>query len=163
MTDMNDHSSRSHVIFTVTVERSDLGQDGQQHVRMGKLNLVDLAVSHVTAAASRDVPSCSQGSERQSKTHAEGERLKESMKINLSLMMLGNVISQLVDGKSRHIPYRNSQLTLLLQDSLGGNSKTVMVCATFPTPAPPSTAPPTFMSTLRLLILVLLVTTGMRL
>ena len=50
------------------------------------------------------------------------------MKINLSLMMLGNVISQLVDGKSRHIPYRNSQLTLLLQDSLGGNSKTVMVC-----------------------------------
>lgn len=50
------------------------------------------------------------------------------MKINLSLMMLGNVISQLVDGRSRHIPYRNSQLTLLLQDSLGGNSKTVMVC-----------------------------------
>ena len=44
MTDMNDHSSRSHVIFTVTVERSDLGQDGEQHVRMGKLNLVDLAV-----------------------------------------------------------------------------------------------------------------------
>lgn len=68
-----------------------------------------------------------QGSERQSKTGAVGERFKESMKINLSLMMLGNVISQLVDGKSRHIPYRNSQLTLLLQDSLGGNSKTVMV------------------------------------
>ena len=70
---------------------------------------------------------CVQGSERQSKTGAEGERLKESMKINLSLMMLGNVISQLVDGKSKHIPYRNSKLTLLLQDSLGGNSKTVMV------------------------------------
>ena len=68
-----------------------------------------------------------QGSERQSKTHSEGQRLKEAMKINLSLMMLGNVISNLVDGKSRHIPYRNSQLTRLLQDSLGGNSKTVMV------------------------------------
>ncbi|CAI8041548.1 Kinesin-like protein KIF3A [Geodia barretti] len=110
VTDMNEHSSRSHVVFSVTVERSDVGPDGEPHVRMGKLNLVDLA-----------------GSERQSKTGAEGERLKESMKINLSLMMLGNVISQLVDGKSKHIPYRNSKLTLLLQDSLGGNSKTVMI------------------------------------
>ena len=68
-----------------------------------------------------------QGSERQDKTHAEGQRLKEAQKINLSLMMLGNVISSLVDGRSTHIPYRNSQLTRLLQDSLGGNSKTVMV------------------------------------
>ncbi len=68
-----------------------------------------------------------QGSERQSKTGATGQRLKEATKINLSLSTLGNVISALVDGKSSHIPYRNSKLTRLLQDSLGGNSKTVMV------------------------------------
>lgn len=67
------------------------------------------------------------GSERQSKTGATGQRLKEATKINLSLSTLGNVISALVDGKSTHIPYRNSKLTRLLQDSLGGNSKTVMV------------------------------------
>lgn len=68
-----------------------------------------------------------QGSERQSKTGATGQRLKEASKINLSLSTLGNVISALVDGRSTHIPYRNSKLTRLLQDSLGGNSKTVMV------------------------------------
>lgn len=111
-TKMNSESSRSHAIFSITVERSELGEGGQQHVRMGKLQLVDLA-----------------GSERQSKTQATGQRLKEATKINLSLSVLGNVISALVDGKSSHIPYRNSKLTRLLQDSLGGNSKTVM-CAT---------------------------------
>lgn len=68
-----------------------------------------------------------QGSERQSKTGATGIRLKEASKINLSLSTLGNVISALVDGRSTHIPYRNSKLTRLLQDSLGGNSKTLMV------------------------------------
>ena len=68
------------------------------------------------------------GSERQSKTQATGDRLKEATKINLSLSALGNVISALVDGKSQHIPYRDSKLTRLLQDSLGGNTKTVM-CA----------------------------------
>jgi len=67
------------------------------------------------------------GSERQSKTGALGIRFKEATKINLSLSTLGNVISALVDGKSTHIPYRNSKLTRILQDSLGGNSKTVMV------------------------------------
>ncbi|XP_005190818.1 kinesin-like protein KIF3A [Musca domestica] len=111
-TKMNQESSRSHAIFSITIERSELGEGGQQHVRMGKLQLVDLA-----------------GSERQSKTQATGQRLKEATKINLSLSVLGNVISALVDGKSSHIPYRNSKLTRLLQDSLGGNSKTVM-CAT---------------------------------
>uniref|UniRef100_A0A1B0FCA3 Kinesin-like protein n=1 Tax=Glossina morsitans morsitans TaxID=37546 RepID=A0A1B0FCA3_GLOMM len=111
-TKMNLESSRSHAIFSITIERSELGEGGQQHVRMGKLQLVDLA-----------------GSERQSKTQASGQRLKEATKINLSLSVLGNVISALVDGKSAHIPYRNSKLTRLLQDSLGGNSKTVM-CAT---------------------------------
>lgn len=70
---------------------------------------------------------CVQGSERQGKTGATGQRLKEATKINLSLSTLGNVISALVDGKSTHVPYRNSKLTRLLQDSLGGNSKTMMV------------------------------------
>ena len=110
---MNQDSSRSHSIFSITVERSDhggaAGDDGG-HIRVGKLNLVDLA-----------------GSERQSKTGATGERLKEATKINMSLSALGNVISALVDSKSGHIPYRDSKLTRLLQDSLGGNTKTVMV------------------------------------
>ncbi|XP_036337133.1 kinesin-like protein KIF3A [Rhagoletis pomonella] len=111
-TKMNQESSRSHAIFSITVESSELSQGDMTNVRMGKLQLVDLA-----------------GSERQSKTQASGQRLKEATKINLSLSVLGNVISALVDGKSTHIPYRNSKLTRLLQDSLGGNSKTVM-CAT---------------------------------
>lgn len=72
------------------------------------------------------------GSERQSKTKAEGKRLQEAVKINLSLSTLGNVISALVDGRSSHIPYRNSKLTRLLQDSLGGNAKTVMIAAVGP-------------------------------
>uniref|UniRef100_A0A3B3RT31 Kinesin-like protein n=1 Tax=Paramormyrops kingsleyae TaxID=1676925 RepID=A0A3B3RT31_9TELE len=109
-TNMNEHSSRSHAIFVITIECSEIGLDGENHIRVGKLNLVDLA-----------------GSERQTKTGAQGERLKEATKINLSLSALGNVISALVDGKSTHIPYRDSKLTRLLQDSLGGNAKTVMV------------------------------------
>jgi len=60
-------------------------------------------------------------------TDAEGERLREATRINLSLSALGNVISALVDGHSKHIPYRDSKLTRLLQDSLGGNTKTLMV------------------------------------
>jgi kinesin family protein 3/17 len=72
------------------------------------------------------------GSERQSKTQATGDRLKEANKINLSLSALGNVISALVDGKSSHVPYRDSKLTRLLQDSLGGNTKTVMIANVSP-------------------------------
>lgn len=110
-TAMNQTSSRSHSIFTIVVEcLSSSGSDGKDHVCVGKLNLVDLA-----------------GSERQSKTGATGDRLQEANKINLSLSALGNVISALVDGKSKHIPYRDSKLTRLLQDSLGGNTKTVMI------------------------------------
>ncbi|KAJ7370615.1 Kinesin-like protein kif3b [Desmophyllum pertusum] len=97
-TNMNEHSSRSHAIFIVTIECSESGADGESHIRVGKLNMVDLA-----------------GSERQSKTGATGERLKEATKINLSLSALGNVISALVDGKSTHVPYRDSKLTRLLQ------------------------------------------------
>ena len=109
-TNMNEHSSRSHAIFIITVECSEQDAAGESHIRVGKLNLVDLA-----------------GSERQAKTGAVGERLKEATKINLSLSALGNVISALVDGKSVHVPYRDSKLTRLLQDSLGGNARTVMV------------------------------------
>jgi len=103
---MNNESSRSHSIFTITIESCD----AEGRIRAGKLNLVDLA-----------------GSERQSKTGATGETLKEATKINLSLSALGNVISALVDGKTSFIPYRDSKLTRLLQDSLGGNTRTVMV------------------------------------
>ncbi len=109
-TNMNEYSSRSHAIFIITIEHTQVGVDGQNHIRVGKLNLVDLA-----------------GSERQAKTGTVGQRQKEAIKINLSLSALGNVISALVDGKSTHIPYRDSKLTRLLRDSLGGNSKTVMV------------------------------------
>jgi kinesin family protein 3/17 len=112
---MNADSSRSHSIFTVWLEAMEQGEDGEEHIRASKLNLVDLA-----------------GSERQSKTGASGDRLKEATKINLSLSALGNVISALVDGKAKHIPYRDSKLTRLLQDSLGGNTKTLMVAAVSP-------------------------------
>eukprot|EP00730_Choanoeca_flexa_P000968 TRINITY_DN10419_c0_g1_i5.p1 TRINITY_DN10419_c0_g1~~TRINITY_DN10419_c0_g1_i5.p1 ORF type:complete len:680 (+),score=163.12 TRINITY_DN10419_c0_g1_i5:89-2128(+) len=113
-TKMNADSSRSHAIFTVLVERVEKGADGEEHIRMGKLNLVDLA-----------------GSERQGKTGAEGQRALEGIEINRSLLTLGNVICTLVNAKGNaHIPYRDSKLTRLLKDSLGGNAKTVMV-ATF--------------------------------
>ena len=107
---MNAHSSRSHSLFTITIERSELGADNKQHIRVGKLNMVDLA-----------------GSERIAKTGATGDRLKEATKINLSLSTLCHVISSLTDPKATYIPYRDSKLTRLLQDSLGGNTKTVMI------------------------------------
>ena len=85
---MNADSSRSHSVFTINIEMMQTTGE-ESHIRKGKLNLVDLA-----------------GSERQSKTQASGDRLKEATNINLSLSALGNVISALVDGKSKHIPYR---------------------------------------------------------
>lgn len=109
-TNMNEHSSRSHSVFTITVESSEIKEDGKPHIKVGKLNIVDLA-----------------GSERQSKTGAVGERLKEATKINLSLSTLCHVISSLVDPKCTYVPYRDSKLTRILQDSLGGNTKTVMI------------------------------------
>ncbi|MDR3582339.1 MAG: hypothetical protein P4L67_03645 [Candidatus Pacebacteria bacterium] len=110
-TAMNERSSRSHALFLITIETSEPGVDGKPHIRVGKLNMVDLA-----------------GSERQGKTNATGERLEEAMKINLSLSTLCHVISSLVDQKAgSFVPYRDSKLTRLLQDSLGGNTKTVMI------------------------------------
>nr|XP_023683289.1 kinesin-like protein KIF17 [Paramormyrops kingsleyae] len=112
---MNKDSSRSHSIFTIHMEICSTDAAGEGRLRAGKLNLVDLA-----------------GSERLSKTGAMGERLREATKINLSLSALGNVISALVDGRSRHVPYRDSKLTRLLQDSLGGNTRTLMVACLSP-------------------------------
>lgn len=114
-TAMNAESSRSHSIFTVYVEIGEnLNDKNNTKIKAGKLNLVDLA-----------------GSERQSKTGATGVRLDEAKKINLSLTALSNVINALAENKN-HIPYRDSKLTRLLQDSLGGNTKTVMLAAVSP-------------------------------
>jgi hypothetical protein len=106
---MNKDSSRSHLLFALHLESAS-GEAGERKYVASRLNLVDLA-----------------GSERLSKTGATGSRMKEGQKINLSLSALGNVISALVEGRSQHIPYRDSKLTRLLQDSLGGNTKTVML------------------------------------
>jgi hypothetical protein len=114
-TNMNEHSSRSHSVFTITVESSEVDENGEAHIKVGKLNIVDLA-----------------GSERQSKTGATGDLLKEACKINLSLSTLCHVISSLTDPKCTYIPYRDSRLTRILQDSLGGNTKTVMIAAMGP-------------------------------
>ena len=109
---MNERSSRSHCIFTIIVENSTKDETGD-HIKKGKLNLVDLA-----------------GSERTSKIKdvngAEGLQA-ETIHINLSLTALGKVIHALASNKKQHIPYRDSKLTKLLMDSLGGNSKTVMI------------------------------------
>ena len=102
-TSMNDQSSRSHSIFTVYLEIEENGK-----IRSGKLNLVDLA-----------------GSERVGKTNATGQTFEEGKKINLSLTALGSVIDALSSNK-KHVPYKDSKLTRLLADSLGGNTKTVM-------------------------------------
>ncbi|XP_078403096.1 kinesin family member 4 isoform X2 [Cetorhinus maximus] len=114
-TAMNSQSSRSHAIFTVTVEQRKKS-DKNSYFR-SKLHLVDLA-----------------GSERQKKTKAEGDRLKEGININRGLLCLGNVISALGDENNRKgfVPYRDSKLTRLLQDSLGGNSHTLMIACVSP-------------------------------
>ena len=162
-TAMNQDSSRSHSIYTITIESCETRADGSSGIKMGKVVIPPSPLPHtrptrrssalppyewlpspspaLALACPRTRPpshsrlrSPSQlnlvdlaGSERQSKTQATGDRLKEATKINLSLSALGNCISALVDGKSQHIPYRDSKLTRLLMDSLGGNTKTVMV------------------------------------
>eukprot|EP00939_MAST-03C_sp_MAST-3C-sp1_P000556 g556.t1 len=112
-TDMNEHSSRSHCMLSVYVE-STAPRDGKGFFR-GKLHLVDLA-----------------GSERLSKSKATGQRQKETKLINKSLSALGDVIAAQANHHG-HVPYRNSTLTYLLQDSLGGNSKTLMIAQVSPT------------------------------
>ncbi|KAG0618575.1 hypothetical protein M758_4G074800 [Ceratodon purpureus] len=110
---MNQHSSRSHAIFTIIVEqRSILECANISEVITAKFHLVDLA-----------------GSERAKRTGAVGMRFKESVTINCGLLALGNVISALGDEQKRcqHVPYRESKLTRMLQDSLGGNSRTCMI------------------------------------
>ncbi|XP_076009871.1 kinesin-like protein KIF13A isoform X2 [Genypterus blacodes] len=120
-TNMNEESSRSHGVFSIIVTQTlfDL-QSGNSGEKVSKLSLVDLA-----------------GSERVSKTGAAGERLKEGSNINKSLTTLGCVISALADqsagkGKAKFVPYRDSVLTWLLKDNLGGNSKTAMIATVSP-------------------------------
>merc|ERR1711879_1037865 len=112
-TNMNSESSRSHGIFNlILTEKSHLGE------KVSKLSLVDLA-----------------GSERAKSTQATGNRLKEGANINKSLTCLGKVISSLADDSpknKKHIPYRDSILTWILKENLGGNSKTAMIATISP-------------------------------
>lgn len=113
-TKCNDLSSRSHTVFTVTVYMKRTSDTGEEYVSAGKLNLVDLA-----------------GSENIQRSGAENKRAAEAGVINKSLLTLGRVINALVD-KNSHIPYRESKLTRLLQDSLGGRTKTCIIATLSP-------------------------------
>ncbi|KAI4100893.1 MAG: hypothetical protein L6R37_005208 [Teloschistes peruensis] len=106
-TNMNQESSRSHSIFVITITQKNV-ETGS--AKSGQLFLVDLA-----------------GSEKVGKTGASGQTLEEAKKINKSLSALGMVINSLTDGKSTHVPYRDSKLTRILQESLGGNSRTTLI------------------------------------
>lgn len=113
-TKCNDLSSRSHTVFTITVYMKRTSDTGEDYVSAGKLNLVDLA-----------------GSENIKRSGAENKNAVEAGLINKSLLTLGRVINALVDKKS-HIPYRESKLTRLLQDSLGGRTKTCIIATLSP-------------------------------
>ncbi|PNS21900.1 hypothetical protein CAC42_498 [Sphaceloma murrayae] len=113
-TKCNDLSSRSHTVFTITVYMKKTSDTGEDFVSAGKLNLVDLA-----------------GSENIQRSGAENKRAAEAGLINKSLLTLGRVINALVE-KSTHIPYRESKLTRLLQDSLGGRTKTCIIATLSP-------------------------------
>lgn len=113
-TKCNDLSSRSHTVFTITVHAKKTAENGEDYLCVGKLNLVDLA-----------------GSENIQRSGAENKRAAEAGLINKSLLTLGRVINALVD-RSAHIPYRESKLTRLLQDSLGGRTKTCIIATISP-------------------------------
>ncbi|XP_026552529.1 kinesin heavy chain [Pseudonaja textilis] len=112
VTNMNEHSSRSHSIFLINIKQENVETEKKLS---GKLYLVDLA-----------------GSEKVSKTGAEGSVLDEAKNINKSLSALGNVISALAEGTKTHVPYRDSKMTRILQDSLGGNCRTTIVICCSP-------------------------------
>uniref|UniRef100_A0A4W6ERJ6 Kinesin-like protein n=1 Tax=Lates calcarifer TaxID=8187 RepID=A0A4W6ERJ6_LATCA len=116
-TDMNATSSRSHAVFQIYLRQQDKTASLNPNVCVAKMSLIDLA-----------------GSERASATNAKGARLREGANINRSLLALGNVINALADPKSKktHIPYRDSKLTRILKDSLGGNCRTVMIANVSP-------------------------------
>lgn len=111
---MNAESSRSHSLFVITITMLN-NDDGS--CKTGKLYLVDLA-----------------GSEKIAKTGAQGQTLEEAKNINKSLTTLGKVIVALTDKKSTHVPYRESKLTRILSESLGGNSKTCLIITCSPHP-----------------------------
>ncbi|XP_067356030.1 kinesin heavy chain-like [Channa argus] len=112
VTNMNEHSSRSHSIFLINIKQENMETEKKLS---GKLYLVDLA-----------------GSEKVSKTGAEGAVLDEAKNINKSLSALGNVISALAEGTKTHVPYRDSKMTRILQDSLGGNCRTTIIICCSP-------------------------------
>lgn len=112
VTNMNEHSSRSHSIFLINIKQENIETEKKLS---GKLYLVDLA-----------------GSEKVSKTGAEGSVLDEAKNINKSLSALGNVISALAEGTKTHVPYRDSKMTRILQDSLGGNCRTTIIICCSP-------------------------------
>jgi kinesin family protein 11 len=114
-TNCNQNSSRSHCVFTITVFMRETTAEGEELLKTGKLNLVDLA-----------------GSENIGRSGAENKRAREAGMINQSLLTLGRVINALVD-RSPHVPYRESKLTRLLQDSLGGRTKTCIIATISPT------------------------------
>ncbi|XP_067466909.1 kinesin-like protein KIF11 isoform X1 [Thunnus thynnus] len=111
---MNAYSSRSHSVFSVTIHMKEITLDGEELVKIGKLNLVDLA-----------------GSENIGRSGAVDKRAREAGNINQSLLTLGRVITALVE-KRPHIPYRESKLTRILQDSLGGRTKTSIIATVSP-------------------------------
>ncbi len=118
---MNRTSSRSHAVFMVNLQQTTRSAEGVDVTSTSRFTFVDLA-----------------GSERMKKTGAEGERAKEGIKINEGLLALGNVINALADedriarGEKVHVPYRQSKLTRLLQDALGGNSQTLFLACVSP-------------------------------
>ena len=120
-TNMNEQSSRSHALFTILIRRQRILTTNETpddlETLTSKFHFVDLA-----------------GSERLKRTGATGERAREGISINCGLLALGNVISALGDvtKKASHVPYRDSKLTRLLQDSLGGNSQTIMIACVSP-------------------------------